>query len=286
MRTHWFVGALVSTIALLPLHAHAQSNPQAPFEPVDSRIISDPFYLPLKGQVYGATVYTLNRPQGDNVKAGVQTASFHSSNNLIDQTLAYGATRNLTIRVAMSYGSNVRDSTAAATGDVTTGNAHGFNDPTLSATYRLLDERHSPMILDLTGSYSPDLIDATASGGGHDGNVARGGPTAGFSLALGREMRAFTIAVTGGGTSVGRQTTQLLSNGTFTEADSHWNYDLSLMTQTRFSDRLSLNAGVGYATTGNYGVANAQSGNPRTSEGPIRARSTPPSIITSCPIAS
>ena len=39
-------------------------------------------------------------------------------------------------------------------------------------------------------------------------------------------------------------------------------------TQSRFSDRVSLNAGVGYGITGNYGVANVQTGNPRTSEGP------------------
>jgi hypothetical protein len=268
MRTSWFFGALLSAIAFLPLPAQAQTNSQGPFDPVDTRIVSDPFYLPLKGEVYGATVYTLNSPKGDNFKAGVQTGSFQSSNNLIDQTLALGVARDFTIRAVMGYASNHRDSTSVATGDVTTGNSSGFSDPTFSATYRLLEQLRSPIILDLTASYSPNLIDATSSGGGRDGNVARGGAAAGFSLALGREMKAFTIAATATGTYVGRQTTELLSNATSTESDAHWNYDLGLNTQTRFSDRVSLNAGVAYGITGSYGVANVQTGNPRTSEGP------------------
>jgi hypothetical protein len=268
MRTSWFFSALLSTIALLPLPALAQPSSQGPFDPIDTRIISDPFFLPLKGQVYGATVFTLNSPSGDNFKAGVQTGAFHSSNSLIDQTFAVGVARDFTIRAAMGYASNHRDSTTIATGDVTSGNSSGFNDPTFSATLRLLEQLRSPVILDLTASYSPNLIDATSSGGGSDGNVARGGSAGGFSLSLGREMNAFTIAATGTGTYVGRQTTELLSNGTSTASDAHWNYDLGLATQLRFSDRVSVNAGVGYGITGNFGVANVQTGNPRTSEGP------------------
>ena len=168
MRTSSFFGALLSTIAVLPLPALAQPSSQGPFDPIDTRIISDPFFLPLKGQVYGATVFTLNSPSGDSFKAGVQTGSFHSSNSLIDQTFALGVARDFTIRAAMGFASNHRDSTAMATGDVTTGNSSGFNDPTFSATLRILEQLRSPLILDLTASYSPNLIDATSSGGGSD----------------------------------------------------------------------------------------------------------------------
>ena len=267
MRSYLFVGLFVGAAVCLPLAAEAQTNAQASPAP-ETRIISDPLYLPLGGQFYGATAYTLSKPEGDNVKAGTQTGSFTSSNSLLDQTVAYGITRDLTVRVTMGYGSNARDSTSAVTGDVTNGNSHGFNDPTVSATYRLLDELRVPVILDLTGSYSPNAIHATAAGGGSDGNIARGGQSAGFSLALGRVMRSFTIAMTGGGTSIGRQTTELLSNGTSTASDSHWNYNVGVATQTRFSRRASLNVGASLATTGSYGVVNVESGNPRTSEGP------------------
>jgi hypothetical protein len=259
MRPYWPICALVSTMAFVPLQAHAQT---------DLRIISDPLYLPMQGQLYGATAYTLSKPQGDNFKAGSQTGSFTSSNNLVDQTVAYGLTNDFTIRAAIGYVSNTRDSTAVATGDVTTGNSHGFGDPTFSVAYRLIDEMRSPLIVDLAASFSPDLTHATSGGNGQDGNAARGGSTASFALTAGHEGRAFTVAVTGSGTAVGRQSTELLSNGSSTVSDSHWNYDFTLATQTRFRDRMSLNAGVGYATTGSFGVDNTQKSNPRTSEGP------------------
>jgi hypothetical protein len=262
VRPFVFFAALTTTIALLPRPAQAQTA--AASDPITTRIVSDPLYLPLKGQVYGATAYTLDRPTGDNFKAGVKTGSFQSSDNLINQTLAYGVLNDLTIRLIMGYGINQRDSTAATTGDVTTGNANGFNDPTFSATYRLLDALRSPVILDLTGSYSPDAIAAKSSGGGTNGTIARGGPTGGFSVALGREMKSFTIAGTAATTNVGSQTTLLLSNGTSSRSDAHWSNDLGLNTQTRFTDRVSLNAGVSYTTTGMYAVSNVVSGNPYT----------------------
>ena len=268
MRSHLFVGLVVGAAMLLPLTAEAQVNPPASSGAEDARIISDPLYLPLQGQFYGATVYTLSKPQGDNNKGGIQTGTFTSSNSLFDQTFAYGITRDLTVRVTVGYGWNERDSTSAVTGDVTNGNSQGFSDPTIGVTYRVLDELRFPIILDVSGSYSPNAIDATSSGGGMDGNVARGGQAAGFSVALGRVTNRFTIAMTAGGTFVGQETTELLSNGTSTLSDSHWNYSVGVATQTRFSPRVSLNLAASLATTGSYGVANVQSGNPRVSEGP------------------
>jgi hypothetical protein len=285
MRTCVFLSALSTNIALLALQAHGQTPAEAlqaaptsqssspssdsgPLDPRNTRIVSDPLYLPLKGQVYGVTAYTLDMPKGDNYKAGVKTGSFQSSDSLINQTLAYGLLNDLTIRLAMGYGVNQRDLTAETTGDVTTGNASGFSDPILSATYRVLDEIRSPAIVDLTGSYSPDAITSKASGGGNDGTIARGGRTAGFSLAVGREMKSFTIAGTAATTYVGREVTELLSNSTSSESDAHWSYDIGLDTQTRFTDRVSLNAGVSYTTAGNYTVSNVQTGNPHPYDAP------------------
>jgi hypothetical protein len=118
MGSHLFVGLFVGAAALGPVAAAAQSNPPSSVSE-DARVLSDPLYLPLKGQFYGETVYTLSTPQGDNLKGSTPTGSFNSSNNLIDQTIAYGITDDLTVRVTMGYGSNERDSTSAVTGDVT-----------------------------------------------------------------------------------------------------------------------------------------------------------------------
>jgi hypothetical protein len=279
MRPYLLLAILSSAVVLLPAHAQAQTAAQSaqpaaasPSTPppsqggssidlTDTRILSDPLFLPRKGQVYGVTAYTLDTPKGDNFKAGVNTGSFTSSDSLVDQTLAYGLLNNLTIRLAQGYGINNRDSTAAATGDVTTGSASGFNDPTVSATFRVLDEPRSPVILNLTASYSPDAFASKAAGGGSDGTIARGGQTAGLSFALGRVTKSFTVAATAASTHVGPQLTELLSNSTSTASDAYWSYNLGLNTQTRFTDRWSLDAGVAFATAGNYDVSNIETGN-------------------------
>jgi hypothetical protein len=278
-RPYVFLAILSSAVAIVPQRAQAQTAAQseqpAPGSPslppasqrsgsvdlVDTRILSDPLYLPPKGQVYGVTAYTLDMPKGDNFKAGVTTGSFKASDNLINQTLAYGLLNNLTVRLSLGYGIDNRDSTAATTGDVTTGNARGFSDPTVSATFRVLDEPRSPLILNLTTSYSPDAFESTAAGGGSDGTIARGGQTAGISFALGRVTKSFTVAGAAASTHLGPQVTELLSNGTSTASDAYWSYSLGLITQTRFTDRVSLDAGVAFATAGNYEVSNIETGN-------------------------
>jgi len=255
------LAVLSSGLLLAPGAARAQTT-------TDFRIVSDPLFLPLKGQLYGMTSDALSMPHGDNFKAGVQTGSFNASDNHLDQTLALGLANRLTVRAAFGYSNNERDSTAAATGDVTTGNASGWTDPTVSLTYRVLDEPRAPLIFDLTAVYSPDVLTAKTAGGGSDGTVARGGQTTGVSVAVGRVLKRFTVAATAEATYVGQQTTELLSNGTSTESDAHWSYDAGFATQTRFTDRISIDAGVAYGTAGNYGVANMDKGNSHTFEPP------------------
>lgn len=282
MRPYLIVTILSTAVALLPGHAQAQTpapstqpataSPSSPppsqggssIDLTDTRILSDPLYLPLKGQVYGATAYTLDMPKGDNFKVGVNTGSFSASDNLINQTFAYGVLNTLTIRMALGYGSNSRDSTAERTGDVTIGSASGFNDPTFSVTFRALDQPRSPVILNLTASYSPDTFTSKAAGGGSDGTIARGGQATALSFALGRVMKSFTIAGTATSTYDGAQTTELLSNSTSTASGAFWSYSLGLLTETRFTDRVSLDASVTFSTAGSYAVSNVENGNPRT----------------------
>jgi len=282
MRPYLLLAILSSAITLLPQHAQAQTaapsaqpaspSPSSPpssqgsgsIDVVGARILSDPLYLPLQGQVYGATAYTLDMPKGDNFKAGVNTGSFSASDDLINQTFAYGVLNSLAIRVTFGYGSNSRDSTAATTGDVTTGNASGFNDPTFSVTFRPLDEPRSPVILDLTVSYSPNTFASETAGGTSNGTIARGGQATGLSFALGRVMKSFTIAGTAASTYDGAQTNELLSNGTSTASGAFWSYTFGLVTETRFTERVSLDAGVTVSTSASYAVSNVQNGNPRT----------------------
>src|SRR5579871_11991 len=252
-------GALAMVGGVAP-YAFAQS--------IDTRFVSDPLFLPLRGQFYGSTVYTLDQPHGMNFKADVNTGSFDASNSDINQMVEYGLANRVAVRFAIGYATHSRDSTAAATGDVTTGNSSGFSDPSVSVTYRFLDQPRSPIILDMTAAYSPDVFASKSAGGGLDGTSGRGGQNTSLSFALGRVMRSFTAAGVLSTTYVGEQMTELLSNDTSLQSAAHWSYDASLETQTRFARRVSLNAGVGLTTTGNYVVSNAQKGTSHTYDGP------------------
>jgi hypothetical protein len=243
---------------LLPVRVSAQAVPP---DTTEVRIVSDPLYLPVKGEVYGATVYTFSRPTGENFKAGVETGSFSADDHSVNQTLAYGLSDRLTVRLGFGYGVNDRDSTAASTGDVTVGDARGWNDPSFSATYRLFDEPSSPLIVDVTGGYSPDLIDAKAPDGVGTGTVARGGQNADVAVAFGRVTRGFTLAGTAAAMYVGQQTTLQLSNTTSTSADAHWSYAVGVATETRFTSRTSVGAGVTIGSTASYTVSNINTGN-------------------------
>lgn len=261
IRARIAISAVSIPLLLWPLCAAAQDAP--------TRIVSDPLYLPVKNQVYGVTGYTFARPTGQNFKAGSETSTFTSDDNTFAQTVAYGLSNRLTVRLGFGYGVNERDSTAEATGDVTVGNARGFNDPTFSVTYRLLDEPSSPLILDVTGGYSPDWLTAIASGGVGEGTLARGGQNADVAIAIGRVARAFTIAGTVTSTYVGEQTTEQLSNGTSTSAAAHWSYAAGVATQTRLTSRTSFDAGVTVGSAASYTVLNLTNANSHTSEPPV-----------------
>ena len=283
MSTRLCVSTLTSIVAvLLPVAALGQTAntaspvtttvstaPDAPraaqsTELVETRVLSDPLYLPMKGQVFGATGYTFGRPTGENFKAGSETGTFSSDDNTFAQTLAYGVTNRLTARIGFGYGVNERDSTADATGDVTVGNSRGFSDPTFSVTYRLVDELTAPFILDVTGGYSPDLVTAVASGGVGEGSMGRGGQNADLAVTIGRVTRAFTLAGTVTTTHVGEQTTEQLANGTSTAAAAHWSYAAGVATQTRFTSRASVDAGVTVGGAANYTVLNLTNDNSHT----------------------
>src|SRR5436853_420656 len=75
------------------------------FTPTGDRIISDPTYLPLKGQAYGETGYGYAETDGSLFDAtGANTANTSNTLNDVTQRLAYGVTDALSVRAAISYG--------------------------------------------------------------------------------------------------------------------------------------------------------------------------------------
>ncbi len=128
----------------------------------------------------------------------------------------------------------------------------------------MLDEPRSPIILNLTASYSPDAFGSEASGGGSDGTIARGGQTAGLSFALGRVTKSFTVARCDGGQHArwpaGDRTP--LANATSTQSDACWSYNLGLATQSSLRRALVARRRASRSRLAGRNVSNIETGNP------------------------
>jgi hypothetical protein len=218
------------------------------FAPIGARIISDPLYLPLQGQVYGSTAFTMNTglSKSYNATGAESTRSFNYADSF-SQNLAYGATDDLDFHVTESFVVSGTDVDHQLRGTTSQANANGFTDPTFGATYRAVDQRHSaPLDWDLTLNYAPDMMDASSAGGGHDGSENAGRQAVTMETLVGREMKGFTIAGLAGVTYNGKKTYTTLANNDTNTNSSYWNYFTALETQTRITDRFSINGDIRY----------------------------------------
>ena len=76
-----------------------QASAQVDFTPDAQRIISDPMYLPLGGQLYGDTGYTYATAGRDAFDAtGTQTLHANVSTDTVSQQLQYGLTDDIALR--------------------------------------------------------------------------------------------------------------------------------------------------------------------------------------------
>jgi hypothetical protein len=224
--------------ALLPLHAMAID-----LTPDASRVLSDPSYLPLKGQLYGSTQYSYGsgHSETDNY-LGVEQGSNKTVTNTVTQVLQYGLTDDFTLRVHDNYqwGHSDRNGTTSSTDT----NFNGFNDPAFEATWRVLDQRSFPISWDIFGGYAPDWINAKQASPTEDGTVARGGDMTTIGTALSYKMRDFTIYGSGRATYLGSRDIYNQTNGNTSDYDANWQYGLALATQTRLTNLWSVNVGV------------------------------------------
>ncbi|MEO8926664.1 MAG: hypothetical protein ABI306_05820 [Caulobacteraceae bacterium] len=259
MTTRPILCLALAVAASVPLIAHAQD-----LTPIADRILSDPTYLPLKGQIFGDSTYDYQRIDGSVFDdTGAQTASTRNTLNTLRQSFAYGVTDALSLNVSIGYGFSGHSRVVTADG-ATTINQSGWEDPTLGATYRLLDQRNHPVSLDVIGSYSPDAFQNRTATATQDATIARGGPAADFGLALGRETRMFTIRGEVSARYLGSSDLENTVSGDHTVTSSHWAPSLGVQTQTRLTSRLSANVGAGYTFNGSPTVTDRASGLERT----------------------
>ncbi len=247
-----------AALLCVPLQAHTQA---LDLTPDSSRILSDPNYLPLAGQIDGSTAYTHGWINGSGVNAaGDQISTFHINTNVIRQTLAYGITDNLSVNGSSQYVPRSYRELDGAGGRVTTFDSSGFSDPTFGATWRALDQGAYPVSFDFFGSYTTDLINAQTASAMQDGTVARGGQSGTAGAALGYETRSFTIRGAFTENFFGTSSRLDLADGDSLESDSYNNSGLSLATQTRLTDLFSLNAGIDHTFSTNVNAFNDTNG--------------------------
>jgi hypothetical protein len=243
---------LAAATFLVPLSAHAMD-----YTLTTDRIVSDPLYLPLQGQIFGDTSYQWTTTSDDVFNStGVKTESERISSNPLGQTFEYGITDDLAVSGAIGYDPSQSTHINPVSGPSVDRTDQGWTDPTFGVIYRVLDQRDTPLTMDLNASYSPNVFSAKSASDTDEGTVARGGQEWEFGGTLGREMRDFTIAGTFDADYDGRRSALSEASGDEVSTSSTWLYSLGLATQTRLGDQFSVNAGAGYEFAHDANVVN------------------------------
>ena len=209
------------------------------FTPTADRILSDPTYLPAQGQIYGQTAYGYGVGTSNTTNA-VGNGFSRAWTDGYSQQLDYGVTNRLSVDLGFDY-DTIHSRNISSAGDVSEGGRQGFTDPTLGVTYRLFDQANHPFSLDLKGAYSPDLLPLKTAAGSGDGTVAAGGATGNIGVAVGREMKSFTVQASLGGAWVGPSDLRDMTSGDTIHTSGSWVPTFGLATQARLTPRLSVN---------------------------------------------
>ncbi|MGI9168730.1 MAG: hypothetical protein ACR2FH_00945 [Caulobacteraceae bacterium] len=251
MSARTLVWVSLAAAVALPLCAQAQD-----FTPTGDRILSDPTYLPLKGQFFGDSSYGYERGDIDIFDdTGTLSQSNRRTLNTVRQSFAYGVTDALSINAGIGYGFSGHNRQNTPDGVFTT-NQSGWEDPTFGATFRLLDQRTHPVSLDVMGEYSPDAFQSRFASPTRDGTIARGGSEADFGVGLGHQTRFFTLRGVFFDRYFDNSSTFNPNTGGTSITRSYWVPTVGLETQTRFTDRLSANVGADYNFNGSPKVIN------------------------------
>jgi hypothetical protein len=233
-----------------------------------TRIVSDPLYLPLQGQFYSASQYQYGSQGQDTFNAmGARTDHTQVTSNTLDETFLYGITDDLALHFDWGYDISRDASRHLVGGGDSDRSSSGWTDPEFGLIYRLMDQKDSPLTLDLRADYAPDAFPAKSASPDDEGTIARGGQMAKFGATIGHEGPMFTVAGTFDATWLGVRDTLNQTSGDTSRADSTWNYRLGLTTQTRLNDLFSINAGVGHTFTNNNLVFNDTTGLGHISDG-------------------
>jgi hypothetical protein len=130
---------LAAAAVLVPFAAHAMDYSLA-----SDRILSDPLYLPLQGQIVGDSSYQWATTSEDVFNAaGVKTESERVSANPLNQSFQYGVTDDFALSAAIGYDPSATTHINPVGGTSTVRTDQVWSDPTFGAVYRVLDQNQS-----------------------------------------------------------------------------------------------------------------------------------------------
>lgn len=234
-----------------------------PFDPISTRIVSDPLFQPLEEKIYGETSYTYSRNTYKSYFVNPPSPIFKNKDdyNTTTQELGYGVTDDLALYFTDAIGYDKSDSTYIPTGDIIKRENRGLYDPTFDATYRVLDQVKYPVDINLSAYYSPNAISSKFGDRDFKGSVAPGRESSGYTVAVGREMSAFTIRAYATAVELGELKYEYESSSdTEYKYKSSWEYTYGVETQTRLTDKFSVNLSMGYTLADNLKESNVTTG--------------------------
>ena len=213
----------------------------SPFSPLLNGVLADPLFLPAKGKVYGSGVSSLTLSTSDSDDAaGAKLFASDRHGVGLSHSLAYGLTPHLSLHGSLGYSFNFEDDTAP-TGVVTKNNSQSIDNSGFGLTYRALDQRRHPFVLDVALNYSPTFFIP-------DPSLRQ---VVNASVGIGRAIRNLTVQVIGSATYRPEHHYTPDDGKTQIDERSTSNYSIALRTQFRFSRSLSSDASVNYGLSAN-----------------------------------
>ncbi len=268
------------TAAALLLLASASPAFAGDWDLSSVRLLSDPSFLPLAGQVEGVFSYTYENDRYDfiNERNPLFPRSYTRDANIFLPELHYGITDDVSVFANLGW-SNNRTSESYAyeklVFDKPAGQpynpvnplgrylsfppfrpfhfvraqAHvdfhslGAQNPVFGATWRVVDQARAPVNIDLTGSYTPDIFRAREAAVGRTGSIAAGGQSGTVQAAVSREMRILTLRAYAGFSYLGRR--NVAAGLQDFSASPHAAYTAGVQSQLRVLPfGIAINAGV------------------------------------------
>jgi hypothetical protein len=204
--------------------------------------LGDPAWLPDTGQIFSYTTGGYSTWNGNaNYASGASGHSYTYYHTEITQELGYGVNDRFVLTLSDSYTPGEKE-------DQNPGSEYkfsGFQDPTIGADYRVMDERYSTLNVDVELFYSPNVLTAKAADLSSAGSIARGNNAVTVDVSPSYVGQNYTVRGVFGTTwySASTEDSQSLP-GTSYKTDSYWQYHAALQTQLRLNERFAFNASI------------------------------------------